>query len=99
MFLDASERRDASQRFDAMGVPEKGLKVGIFPGAGWRLREWMPDRFAAIGDRLVRHFNAEVLIFGGPTGGGPRAHCCEFDGYACRPVRWQSSDSGVSRLY
>ena len=66
VFLDASERRDASQRFDAMGVPEMGLKVGIFPGAGWQLREWMPDRFAAIGDRLVRHFNAAVLIFGGP---------------------------------
>ena len=26
----------------------------------------MPERFAAIGDRLVEHFNANVLIFGGP---------------------------------
>ncbi len=40
--------------------------VGMFPGAGWKLREWMPERFAAIGDKLVRHFNAHVLIFGGP---------------------------------
>ena len=65
LFLAESERTDASQRFDAAGVPQTGLKVGIFPGAGWKLREWMPDRFAAIADRLVRHFNAEVLIFGG----------------------------------
>ena len=65
LFLAEPERVDASQRFDAAGVTQPGLKVGVFPGAGWKLREWMPDRFAAIGDRLVRHFNAEVLIFGG----------------------------------
>ena len=65
LFLAESERTDASQRFDAAGVTQTGLKVGVFPGAGWKLREWMPDRFAAIGDRLVQHFNAEVLIFGG----------------------------------
>jgi heptosyltransferase-2/heptosyltransferase-3 len=65
LFLAESERTDASQRFDTAGVTQTGLKVGVFPGAGWKLREWMPDRFAAIGDGLVRHFNAEVLIFGG----------------------------------
>ena len=65
MFLAASERADATQRFDTAGVTPTGLKVGFFPGAGWKLREWMPERFAAIGDRLVQNFNAEVLIFGG----------------------------------
>ena len=66
LFLAESERLDAVQRFDTAGVTEGGLKVGFFPGAGWKLREWMPERFAAIGDRLVEHFNANVLIFGGP---------------------------------
>ena len=42
------------------------IKVGLFPGAGWKLREWMPDRFAAIGDRIAKHFGARILIFGGP---------------------------------
>lgn len=65
MFLSESERTDASQRLAAAGVTQTDLKVGIFPGAGWKLREWMPDRFADIGNKLVRHFNAEVLIFGG----------------------------------
>ena len=65
LFLAASERADATQRFDIAGVTPTGLKVGFFPGAGWKLREWMPERFAAIADRLVQHFNAEVLIFGG----------------------------------
>ena len=65
LFLSASERLDTVQRFDAAGVNDSALKVGFFPGAGWKLREWMPDRFAAIGDKLVERFNANVLIFGG----------------------------------
>ena len=66
LFLSESERLEAAQRFDAAGVNDRQLKVGLFPGAGWKLREWMPERFAAIGDKLVQHFNANVLIFGGP---------------------------------
>lgn len=67
IFLAASERADATLQFDTAGVTETGLKVGVFPGAGWKLREWMPERFAAIGDKLVEHFNTDVLIFGGQT--------------------------------
>ncbi len=65
LFLAESERRDAVQRLKTAGVVDTRLKVGLFPGAGWKLREWMPERFAAIGDRLVQHFDADVLIFGG----------------------------------
>ncbi len=65
LFLAESERRDAVQRLKTAGIVAGKLKVGLFPGAGWKLREWMPERFAAIGDRLVEHFNADVLIFGG----------------------------------
>ncbi len=65
LFLTESERRDAVQRLKTAGIVAGKLKVGLFPGAGWKLREWMPERFAAIGNRLVEHFNADVLIFGG----------------------------------
>ncbi len=66
IFLSKFERADACYVFEEAGVSELQLKVGLFPGAGWKLREWMPERFASIGDRLVQHFNAQVLIFGGP---------------------------------
>ena len=66
LFLAEPERIDAAKRFDIAGIREAALKVGLFPGAGWKLREWMPERFAAIGDRLVTQFNANVLVFGGP---------------------------------
>ncbi len=66
LFLAESERREALQRLKTAGIVAGRLKVGLFPGASWKLRQWMPERFAAIGDRLVEHFNANVLIFGGP---------------------------------
>ena len=65
IFLAESEQRDTAQRLKTAGVVDTQVKVGLFPGAGWKLREWMPERFAAIGDRLVQHFKADVLIFGG----------------------------------
>ena len=65
LFLAESERLDAAKRIETAGIPDTALKVGIFPGAGWKLREWMPERFAAIGDRLVSEFNANVLVYGG----------------------------------
>ena len=65
LFLAESERIDAAKRFNTAGVSEMALNIGLFPGAGWKLREWMPERFAAIGDRLVAQFNANVLVFGG----------------------------------
>lgn len=65
MFLAAAERAEAKRRLAAAGVRAEGLKVGLFPGAGWKLREWMPERFAAIGDRLAQDFDADVLVFGG----------------------------------
>jgi heptosyltransferase-2/heptosyltransferase-3 len=66
LFLMAAEHNYAHEALVARGVKSDGLKVGLFPGAGWKLREWMPDRFAALGDRATEHFDAEVLIFGGP---------------------------------
>ena len=67
IYLDASERIKASQLFKQEGINDENLTVGLFPGAGWKLREWMPERFAEIGDKLVCHFNAKVVIFGGPN--------------------------------
>ena len=67
IFLSKGERTEACYTFEEANVSEMQLKVGLFPGAGWKLREWMPGRFAEIGDRLVKHYDAQVIIFGGPN--------------------------------
>ena len=69
MFLSKTERADACYAFEEAGISEIQLKIGLFPGAGWKLREWMPERFAAIGDRLVTQYDAQVIIYGGPKEG------------------------------
>lgn len=69
LFLAECDRDNARKILAAKGVHSHPLRVGLFPGAGWKLREWMPDRFAAIVDLVVKHFDAQVLIFGGPNEG------------------------------
>ena len=69
LFLSDSDRECARDILVSKGVHQNRLTVGLFPGAGWKLREWMPNRFAAIGDRIISDFDAQVLIFGGPNEG------------------------------
>ncbi len=66
LFLTESDRVSAREILNAKGICPDRIKVALFPGAGWKLREWMPVRFAAIGDCVAVHFDAQVLIFGGP---------------------------------
>lgn len=65
LFITDTDRTFADDLIIAKGIEADRLKVGLFPGAGWKLREWMPDRFAAIGDRAAQQFDAQVLLFGG----------------------------------
>lgn len=68
LFISEADRAFAREALEANGASLRHrLKVGLFPGAGWKLREWMPERFAAIGDLIVKRFDGQVLIFGGPA--------------------------------
>ena len=67
MYLSNAERTGTRDAFEKAGIKKQRLKVGLFPGAGWKLREWMPERFASIGDKLVQNYNAQVIVFGGPN--------------------------------
>ena len=44
------------------------LIIGIHPGSGIfqaGFRRWAPERFARVADRLIKTYNAQVIIFGG----------------------------------
>ncbi len=69
LFVTDADRAFADEMIAAKGIEADRSKVGLFPGAGWKLREWMPDRFAALGDRVAKQFDAQVLLFGGPHEG------------------------------
>lgn len=45
---------------------EKKPVIGIAPGATYGpAKKWLPDRFAAVADRLSRDFSAQVIMMGG----------------------------------
>lgn len=66
LFITEADRDFSHKLMATKGIEANRLKIGLFPGAGWKLREWMPNRFAAIGDRVAKHFDVQVLLFGGP---------------------------------
>ncbi len=69
LFITDADRDFSCEILATKDIEANRMKIGLFPGAGWKLREWMPDRFASIGDRAAEHFDAQVLLFGGPHEG------------------------------
>jgi heptosyltransferase-2 len=50
---------------DTLGLGGPRFIVGLAPGAAFGpAKRWLPERFAALGDRLIGALNADVLIFG-----------------------------------
>ncbi|MHB8829694.1 MAG: glycosyltransferase family 9 protein [Syntrophales bacterium] len=43
------------------------LLVGINPGGDRENRRWAPDRFAAVADHLIKQFNLQAILLGGPA--------------------------------
>jgi heptosyltransferase-2 len=42
------------------------LVIGLGPVASFPLKQWSVERFAEVGEELVRRYHARVLLFGGP---------------------------------
>jgi heptosyltransferase-2 len=47
------------------GIGREGLIIGLAPGAAYGpAKRWLPERFAATGDRLIEDLSAQVVLFG-----------------------------------
>ncbi len=59
------ERQGAAKLLEEMGLGGRRYLVGLNPGAAFGpAKRWLPERYAALADRLVAGLGAEVLIFG-----------------------------------
>ena len=55
----------AERQLKALGLGGRRYLIGIHPGASFGpAKRWLPERFAALADRLVGALGADVLIFG-----------------------------------
>ena len=51
-------------RLAEAGIAEDRPIVTVHPGASWRPRAWLPERFAAIADWIEAHYDARVVYVG-----------------------------------
>ena len=62
--LAADERRWAAKYLEELGLSGPRFLVGLNPGAFWGpAKRWLPERYAALADRLIGSLHADVLIF------------------------------------
>lgn len=63
--LRDAERAWAARRLELLGLSGPRFLVGMAPGASFGpAKRWLPERFAALADRLIGELHADVLIFG-----------------------------------
>ena len=61
--LDEADRAEAARLLTPLG-PKDGPWVALHPGARPPARRWLPDRFAAVADCLIRDHGARVVLTG-----------------------------------
>jgi heptosyltransferase-2 len=58
-------QEEAGQMLQSLGLKDSPGLVGISPGATYgSAKQWFPERYGALADRIARNLGASVLIFG-----------------------------------
>lgn len=60
--LSSSDREWARQH-----IAESGPNIVISPYASHPLRNWLPERYAALADYAIKHYGARVILVGSPA--------------------------------
>ncbi len=68
--LSEEDKRYANEFINSKNILNDDLVIGFHPGSAILKnqinRRWEPEKFAALGKRLIGEQNAKILIFGGP---------------------------------
>jgi lipopolysaccharide heptosyltransferase II len=60
--ISRSERQWATRQLAPLG----GSVLAIHPGASWKTKRWLPERFAAVASKALRHFGLSPVVLGAP---------------------------------
>jgi heptosyltransferase II len=65
LLVNPEARYDAGKRLVAAGSRPSALRVAISAGASYGSAKcWAPEKFAAVADRLIANFDADVILLG-----------------------------------
>jgi heptosyltransferase-2 len=68
LHLGAADRRQASRILASHEITAGRPLIGLNPSATFGpAKQWFPERYAALGERLHRRHDAAIVIFGGPA--------------------------------
>ena len=63
--LPLGTRRRVSSLLESNGITRGRQPIALHPGSGNSVRNWPPERFAALADRLAAHTGSPVILLGG----------------------------------
>jgi lipopolysaccharide heptosyltransferase II len=63
--VDSDERTAITARLAELGLPPGAPRLIIHPGSGTAIKQWAPERWAAVADRLAAARGAPVIFTGG----------------------------------
>jgi heptosyltransferase-3 len=64
VFLSPEDKKWAKERLARAGVKEGEKLVGIHPGSGGTARDWRPERFGELGERLQKGLGVRAVVTG-----------------------------------
>ncbi|MEE4358491.1 MAG: lipopolysaccharide heptosyltransferase II [Desulfococcaceae bacterium] len=62
-----ADRRKVGELLKNEGIGRGGIPVAVNPVAQWDTKLWPEEKFAALADRLIKDFNADIFFTGGPA--------------------------------
>ncbi|MEA3560218.1 MAG: lipopolysaccharide heptosyltransferase II [Candidatus Omnitrophota bacterium] len=63
-YISQEDKNWASRALDEKGINNKDFLVILNPGGNWKPKRWLVDRFAELADKLVKVYDAKIVITG-----------------------------------
>lgn len=67
IFIDKDEQREGERFFEDHKIEKDDLLIGLNPGSNLESKRWPANKFARLGDALIKEYRAKIIIFGGPA--------------------------------
>jgi heptosyltransferase-2 len=63
--VEASQKKQAMKKAQALGLEDRKEWVGISPGAAYgSAKEWFPERYGELAERIAAQWNCQILLLG-----------------------------------